>query len=356
MGKLSPQDVNAITKLYDAGSSIEDIAKLYDMTYAPMQRFFKKHSIKRRTLSEAQQISCKTGVGLKRWQEKNGSWYRGLDKTDPRVVAAIEKGRATQVRNGKNKGSKNPMYGRVAPNAAGYRKDLGRYFRSSWEANFARILVALGFDYVYEPDTFKLSDGTTYTPDFFVPAKNKYYEIKGFERNNKFVQFHKDFPSIRIKIVKEELYDRILHRFSNRITVEDRESLYTKDELIDLFAQYCRDTDKRPSVSEFCQSAGISTKTIKRMFGSVKGLVEYRAEEIKIEAMDQLRAKWLECIERNGEKPTYKEMQKQYQRTASILNNCFDGKYQAFVDWASTSIFASPIHTKAEGPACTVPS
>lgn len=346
MRRLSEHDVKSITELYSIGNSIKSIAQIYGVTYAPMQRFFKKHGIKRRTLSEAQQISTKSMLGLKKWQETHGSWYRGLDKNDPRVAAVIEKGRATQIRNGKNKGAKNPMYGRTTHGAIGYRKDLGQFFRSSWEANFARMLVALGLDYVYEPHAYELDDGTTYTPDFFVPVKNKYYEIKGFERNNKFVQFRKKFPEIRIKMVKEDFYARLLCRLSSRITVEDAKSFYTKNEIIDLFVQYLHKMDKRPSVSKFCREIGVSTKTIKYIFGSVKNLSEVAAEEIRSETTERLRVRWMEWISLNGRQPTYKEMQRHYRRTASVLNNYFYGKYQMFTEWASTNIFPKQHRTK----------
>lgn len=59
----------------------------------------------------------------------------------------------------------------------GIRSDLNVYFRSCWEANFARILQGSGVDWQYEPESFTLPDGTTYTPDFRVGAVH--YELKG---------------------------------------------------------------------------------------------------------------------------------------------------------------------------------
>jgi hypothetical protein len=54
----------------------------------------------------------------------------------------------------------------------GFRRDLDHYTRSTLEANFARILIAAGVKYDYEPKCFKLvlEDGTEtyYTPDFFL--------------------------------------------------------------------------------------------------------------------------------------------------------------------------------------------
>jgi hypothetical protein len=65
------------------------------------------------------------------------------------------------------------------------RPDLNEYFRSRWEANYARYLRALGRQYVYEPGQFvvTLPDGTqhAYRPDFLVDG-TYYVEIKGYLR------------------------------------------------------------------------------------------------------------------------------------------------------------------------------
>lgn len=58
----------------------------------------------------------------------------------------------------------------------GTRYDLQMYFRSNWEANFARIMNHLGQVWEYEPESFPLLQGS-YTPDFRVDGI--FYEIKG---------------------------------------------------------------------------------------------------------------------------------------------------------------------------------
>lgn len=52
-------------------------------------------------------------------------------------------------------------------------------FRSSWELIYAKYLDSIGEPWYYEFKTFDLGD-TTYTPDFFLPTKNKYIEVKGY--------------------------------------------------------------------------------------------------------------------------------------------------------------------------------
>lgn len=97
----------------------------------------------------------------------------------------------------------------------GFREDLGHYVRSSWEANFARILKIQGKNYEYEPKTFVLASGKTYTPDFFV--ENMFYEVKGYLSEiakNKIESFMKEYPDIKLQIIDATVYDdlRLLYR------------------------------------------------------------------------------------------------------------------------------------------------
>jgi hypothetical protein len=61
----------------------------------------------------------------------------------------------------------------------GTREDLGMYFRSNWEANFARILNLQGKRWTYEERTFQLTPSLSYTPDFYVIDDDCFYELKG---------------------------------------------------------------------------------------------------------------------------------------------------------------------------------
>jgi len=64
----------------------------------------------------------------------------------------------------------------------GYRNDLGHFVRSSWEADFARILKYFKIDYEYEKYRFKLigtNSTYSYCPDFYISETDCFYEIKG---------------------------------------------------------------------------------------------------------------------------------------------------------------------------------
>lgn len=52
----------------------------------------------------------------------------------------------------------------------GHRDDLGHFVRSSWEANFARVLQFLKVEYIYEPLEFRC--------DFYIPEWNELVEVK----------------------------------------------------------------------------------------------------------------------------------------------------------------------------------
>ena len=58
----------------------------------------------------------------------------------------------------------------------------GYRFRSRLEARWAVFFDALHIKYEYEPEGFQLSDGSTYLPDFYLPALNYFIEVKG--KNN----------------------------------------------------------------------------------------------------------------------------------------------------------------------------
>jgi uncharacterized Zn-finger protein len=92
----------------------------------------------------------------------------------------------------------------------GKRKDVGHYVRSTWEANYARILIYKGTPYQYEPKTFVLikEDGSeaTYTPDFFI---GYWVEIKGWWREGdkeKVRLFREQYPEEKLDIVGEHEY------------------------------------------------------------------------------------------------------------------------------------------------------
>lgn len=61
----------------------------------------------------------------------------------------------------------------------------GHKFRSRTEARWAVFLEALGVAYEYEKEWVKLPDVGRHLPDFYLPATNRYVQIKGMEPDDK---------------------------------------------------------------------------------------------------------------------------------------------------------------------------
>ena len=104
----------------------------------------------------------------------------------------------------------------------GFREDIGHYVRSTWEANFARILNFLDEPYEYEKHGFSLSI-KSYLPDFYLPKQNLYIEIKGYwfkDSKEKFEEFKKLYPNIEIIVIDKPLYLQLISQFQNYIIVE----------------------------------------------------------------------------------------------------------------------------------------
>lgn len=72
----------------------------------------------------------------------------------------------------------------------GFRAGIPHYCRSTFEANFARVLLHLAVPYNYEPKLFHLSDGSYYTPDFYLLAHHPdgipagWVELKGWRHGD----------------------------------------------------------------------------------------------------------------------------------------------------------------------------
>lgn len=104
----------------------------------------------------------------------------------------------------------------------GYRDDLpGIYFRSRWEANYARYLNRLKLlgeirDWAHEPETFwflKIQRGVrSYKPDFRVEmmdGSHHYVEVKGYmdpRSRTKLKRMRIHHPKVDVRLVDEAAY------------------------------------------------------------------------------------------------------------------------------------------------------
>lgn len=96
----------------------------------------------------------------------------------------------------------------------GRRADLGnRFFRSRYEANYARFLNFTKVKWEYEAKTFwfeKIKRGSrSYTPDFYLPASNEYHEVKGWmdpKSATKLKRMAKYYPEIKVIVIGKEWF------------------------------------------------------------------------------------------------------------------------------------------------------
>jgi len=94
-----------------------------------------------------------------------------------------------------------PRFGRhLKPNFVKYNEV---WFRSNWEVAYAKYLDKNNIIWQYESKTFNLGN-TTYTPDFYLPEKNLYIEVKGYATDlfkNKMKLFKSQFKNVKIAII-----------------------------------------------------------------------------------------------------------------------------------------------------------
>lgn len=148
---LSGHKVSESTKQRQSKSKIGKNNPMFGMTDEKSPRFGKKTSEKtKQKISDAKR-------GFKHSKESRRKISESL---------------LNQYKTGKRKVPKHTGYGNI-----GYRADLNQFFRSSWEANVARILNYNKEEWRYEPERFDLGF-TTYLPDFFLSGL-RIVEIKG---------------------------------------------------------------------------------------------------------------------------------------------------------------------------------
>lgn len=113
----------------------------------------------------------------------------------------------------------------------GRREDLNMYFRSSWEANYARYLnfqVKHGAikEWHYEPKTFEFPvkrGSKFYTPDFLIINNNgskEYHEIKGYmdaQSKTKLKRMKKYYPEVKLYVIAKKEYYAIARKIKGFI-------------------------------------------------------------------------------------------------------------------------------------------
>jgi len=105
------------------------------------------------------------------------------------------------------------LNGRLTPNKARFYYAFGVRFRSSWELNFAIWLTNKGIIWEYEKYRFKLSNGTIYIIDFYLPQFDIFVEVKGNYKGkfdlSKSLLFVKEYPNKKLYLLDSEGHKKI---------------------------------------------------------------------------------------------------------------------------------------------------
>jgi hypothetical protein len=114
----------------------------------------------------------------------------------------------------------------------GFREDLKCYFRSCWEANYARYLNWLKEkkqikSWEYESETFEFKNikrgNRFYTPDFKIfynDGRIERHEVKGYMDARSFTKLKrmkKNFPEIKIILIDKKYYYDIKNKIGRLI-------------------------------------------------------------------------------------------------------------------------------------------
>lgn len=175
-----------------------------------------------------------------------------------------------------------------------FRNDLKMVFKSSWEANIARVFNYLGIKFEYEKDSFPVkseSFSQYYFPDFFL-ENNTIIEVKGFW----------DFYSLKkVSLFKEQ------HKGYTLLTL-DSDMYYTLDKLY------------RDVIPEWEHGSVVTKKEILPVVGITRS--ERKKFVSKIKTGDEL------LLKRDSENP--------YDKNAILVTNQ-NGDSIGFIakDWAS---------------------
>jgi hypothetical protein len=149
---------------------------------------------------------CKCGrkISYKTWKNGLGQCQSCANRTNMtgKKLAEETKEKLRITSSGKN----NAQFGKtMKPTWGEYNKI---WFRSNWEILYAKYLDNNNIGWLYEPKTFDLKT-TTYTPDFYLPEKDLYIEIKGYFSDlakAKINKFKKMYKNIKLEILtKPEL-------------------------------------------------------------------------------------------------------------------------------------------------------
>ena len=150
--------------------------------------------------------------------------------TDDEIIEMKNKANKTKIKNYKIVNPYGSNCKTYSKGKSGIRNDLNnQYFRSSWEANFARYLNYLNIEWKYEIKRFifkeEIRGCLSYTPDFYLPKYDIWVEIKGWMTNNAILRlnnFKTYYPEEfnKLILVDEQKYNVLIKLYKDKINFE----------------------------------------------------------------------------------------------------------------------------------------
>jgi hypothetical protein len=146
--------------------------------------------------------------------ERQKEGYRKLSqKFKGRALSEEWRNNISQSKKGKN----HPNFGKKCHShgkRVWYKCPNGEIvsMRSNWEASYADWLNQNNINWEYEPKTFELHDGSAYTPDFFLPDKKQYVEVKGWLHEThkaKIDKFRETYPDLDLVVANKKYLQEI---------------------------------------------------------------------------------------------------------------------------------------------------
>ena len=122
----------------------------------------------------------------------------------------------------------------------GHYKIIPHFVRSTWEANFALILLFLKRDYRFEAKSFFIKKNCRYMPDFYDVKRNIFYEIKGRwidDAKEKMNMFQKMHSNVKIHVIDRDKYVRIYKYFAKKILLIESFPNYKIDKTLKLMSR-----------------------------------------------------------------------------------------------------------------------
>ena len=101
-----------------------------------------------------------------------------------------------------------------------FRQDLDETFRSSWEANVARVFRYVGISYEYEKQMLPRHDESgnvvgVYIPDFWLPG-DRIVEVKGYwdsDSRMKVLEMKKYYPTYKYYAIDQDIYSSLSRQY-----------------------------------------------------------------------------------------------------------------------------------------------